>query len=70
MFRSSCLKKGLTLYHFLPQAGLRPRIRFGVEKPADNILNGHCWLEIGGQLYMENEAVRTVYTVVYSYPEE
>jgi len=69
MFRRSCLKQGLTLYHFLPQAGQRVQIAFGVEKSADNVLNGHCWLEIAGQVYLEGEAAREKYTLTYRYPE-
>ena len=48
MRRRPCLRKGLTLFHFLRLAGLRPQLHFGVFAPAPHArrCRAHCWLTL------------------------
>ncbi len=50
MRRRACLRRGLTLYHFLRLAGVPAAIHFGVYPPdADpRRLHAHCWVTVDG----------------------
>jgi hypothetical protein len=74
IFRSSCLKRSLILYHFLKQGGLPLQINFGVRKLAQNskarvpLLDGHGWLSLGGQTYLEKGEPQKAFKLIYSFP--
>jgi hypothetical protein len=74
IFRTSCLKRSLVLYHFLKQAGLPLQINFGVRKlaPASRshwpLLDGHGWLSLRGQTYLEGDEPRKAFRLIYSFP--
>jgi len=51
MRRRACLRKGLTLFHFLRLAGHPAVIQFAVYPPGqqDAKMRGHCWVTVGGR---------------------
>ncbi len=55
MRRRACLRRGLTLYHFLRLAGVPAAIHFGVYPPeADpQRLHAHCWVTVDGAALTE-----------------
>jgi hypothetical protein len=52
LVRPGCLTRGLTLYYFLRRARLDVRLCFGV-RHSHGRLRGHCWLEKGGETFLE-----------------
>jgi hypothetical protein len=50
--RPGCLVRGLTLYHFLRQAGVDVSLTFGVGRVGDGF-TGHCWLVKDGRPFLE-----------------
>jgi len=72
LVRSGCLTRGLTLYWFLRRAGLDVELRFGLDPddpgngggPAD----GHCWLTLDGEPYLEPQDPRRRFTELYRLP--
>ncbi len=74
IFRTSCLKRSLVLYHFLKQSGLPLQINFGVRKAAKNVgeqwplLAGHGWLSLSGQTYLEKNEPLHTFKLIYSFP--
>jgi hypothetical protein len=59
MRRRVCLRRSLTLYHFLMLSGRRPTIEFGVFAPAsaEAKLQGHCWVSLEGLPIAEDSAL-------------
>ena len=76
MFKSTCLRRSLVLYHFLRRAGINVQICFGVrykgdlqKKEVSMELEGHAWLFYKGAIFLErNAAMTTEYTVTYCFP--
>ena len=76
MFKSTCLRRSLVLYHVLRKAGIDVQICFGVrykgeslgeESPRD--LEGHAWLLYKGEIFLErNVAMAKTYAVTYQFP--
>lgn len=64
---AGCLTRGLTLYHFLAEAGVSLRLRFGVGL-LDGCYDGHCWLERGGEPILEETDPRRHFEVMFSIP--
>ncbi len=58
--RSGCLPRGLTLFWFLRRAGLDVELRFGIDPAADGDrdADGHCWLALAGEPYLERQDLR------------
>ena len=56
MRRRVCLRRSLTLYHFLRLSGRRAAIEFGVFAPASaqDKLQGHCWVSLDGKTIAED----------------
>src|SRR5262245_38757044 len=65
--RAECLVRGLTLYHFLREAGLRLSLVFGVGE-VDGRTTGHCWLLKDGQPFLEPHDPTPNFTVVTALP--
>ncbi len=76
IFKSTCLKRSLVLYHFLRRAGINVQICFGVRykedsprKGSSKELEGHAWLLCMGEIFLErNAAMVREYTVTYCFP--
>lgn len=74
IFKTSCLRRSLVLYHFLKQTGLPLQINFGVRKLAQNpkprwpLLDGHGWLSLRGQSYLERGEPQREFKPIYSFP--
>jgi hypothetical protein len=58
MVRRACLRKGLTLYHFLRLSGRPAELVFGVFPSADakGRMHGHCWVSVDGRAVSEPAA--------------
>jgi len=78
MFRSTCLRRSLVLYHFLRRGGTNVQICFGVrykgelgQEEFSKELEGHAWLLYKGEIFLErNVAMAGEYRVTYCYPAE
>jgi hypothetical protein len=73
IFRTSCMKRSLVLYHFLNRAGLPLQINFGVRKSVQGVqqwpvLDGHGWLSLKGRSYSEKGDPQEVFKLIYSFP--
>jgi len=76
MFKSTCLRRSLVLYHFLRREGVNVQICFGVrykgelqKEKVSRELEGHAWLFYKGAIFLErNAAMTTEYTVTYCFP--
>ena len=76
MFKSTCLRRSLVLYHFLRRAGVNVQICFGVrykgelqQEGSSKELEGHAWLLYKGEIFLErNAAMVRGYTVTYCFP--
>jgi hypothetical protein len=74
IFRSSCLKRSLVLYHFLKREGLPVQINFGVRKLKEEsgqqhpVLDGHGWLSLRGRTYLEKGEPLKIFKLMYSFP--
>ena len=65
-FTPTCWKRAAVLNRYLALRGIEARIIFGVRKVEAGQLQGHAWLEAGGQPLLEKSAPD--YTVTFSYP--
>ena len=77
IYRTTCLKRSLILYHFLRKDGINVQLCFGVRysnKPAsagDKELEGHAWLMYEGDMYLENNVdAASTYKVTYCFPSD
>jgi Transglutaminase-like superfamily len=52
LVRPGCLVRGLTMYHFLREAGVDVSLRFGVGRLGEDF-TGHCWLVKDGAPFLE-----------------
>ena len=66
IFTPTCWKRAPVLHRFLALRGIRSRIVFGVRRDEPRTLDGHAWLEAGGEPLLEPDAPN--YTVTFSYP--
>jgi hypothetical protein len=77
IYRVSCLKRSLALYHFLGRLGLKLQICFGVkfktnlsDTDSRKELEGHAWLLRDGRIYLEKNLEMTkTYKTTYCFPE-
>lgn len=65
--RRGCLTRGLTLYWLLPDSASELRLCFGIGGPADDFA-GHCWIERGGEPYLETEDPRQRFPEQFAIP--
>jgi hypothetical protein len=68
LVRSGCLTRGLTLFWFLRRAGLDVELRFGLDPGAAESADGHCWLALDGEPYLEKRDPRPRFTELYRLP--
>ncbi len=78
IYKTTCLKRSLILYHFLRKAGLNVYVCFGVrykdeklpDREAQKKLEGHAWLLYNGDIFLEgNTEIAKTYKVTYCFPE-
>jgi Transglutaminase-like superfamily len=55
LVRSGCLTRGITLFWCLRRAGVDVELRFGLDPRVDQATDGHCWLALDGEPYLERE---------------
>lgn len=66
LIRNNCLKKNLLFYYFLIQSGVKNvRIHIGISK-VETKLDGHCWLTLDDQIFLDSEESISKYTVIYT----
>jgi hypothetical protein len=65
--RPGCLVRGITLYHFLREAGVDVSLSFGVGK-VDGQFTGHCWLVKDGRPFLEPDQPDLVYIETFRLP--
>jgi hypothetical protein len=66
LFPRPCLRQALALYYTLRRMGYPVTIHFGVHK-AEEVLHGHSWVTVQGQVVAESMPVEAFHEV-YSHP--
>ncbi len=66
---NTCMVRSLTLYHCLRAEGAPASVVFGV-KPGKEIREGHAWLELRGEPYLEPDARRRGFSPIFRYPQD
>ncbi|HEY6888870.1 MAG TPA: lasso peptide biosynthesis B2 protein [Solirubrobacter sp.] len=64
--RTGCLTRGLTLFWFLRRQGVAVELRFGLDPTG--VADGHCWLTLDGEPYLEHEDPRPRFAELYRVP--
>jgi hypothetical protein len=67
LVRTGCLTRGVTLFWFLRRAGLDVELRFGIDPAGPAAADGHCWLTLDGEPYLERTDPRR-FTELYRVP--
>jgi hypothetical protein len=67
LVRTGCLTRGLTLFWFLRRAGLDVELRFGLDPQTEQPTDGHCWLTLNGEPYLERQDLDR-FTELYRLP--
>jgi len=64
--RPGCMTRGITLYALLRRAGVDVGLRFGVGRPHPDTpaVEGHCWLVLDGEPFLERTDPRPLFTGV------
>lgn len=80
IYKTTCLKRSLVLYHFLRKMGINVHICFGVRyryneklpgREAKKGLEGHAWLLYKGGIILErNVDITETYTMTYCFPDK
>ena len=67
MRRRACLRKGLTLYHFLALAGMPAEVHFGVypPRPEAKCCRAHCWVSLDGRVLADPPEESCAEVLVY-----
>jgi hypothetical protein len=68
LVRSGCLTRGVTLFWFLRRAGLDVELAFGLDARQDPAIDGHCWLTLAGEPYLEKLDPRSRFAELYRIP--
>jgi hypothetical protein len=66
VFTPICWKRAPVLHRFLALNGIETRVVFGVRKGGGDLLDGHAWLEAGGEPVLETTPPD--YKVTFSHP--
>jgi len=69
LVRRGCLTRGLTLFWFLRRSGFPVSLRFGIGE-VDGRIEGHCWLDLGGEPFAEKRDPRPLYTETWRIPRD
>jgi len=64
-----CLPRSVVLYHFATKHGFPVILHCGVQKTAEDRLDGHAWLSLDGHPFLEADGRVDAFVVTYSYPE-
>ena len=67
LVKTGCLTRGVTLFWFLRDAGVDVELRFGVD-PFSPDPDGHCWLTLDGEPYLEKVDPREHFAEVFRLP--
>jgi hypothetical protein len=68
LVRTGCLPRGVTLFWFLRRAGLDVELRFGVDPEDRHAVDGHCWLALDGEPFLEKRDPRPRFAELYRVP--
>ena len=68
LVRPGCLTRGVTLFWFLRRAGLDVELRFGLDAAPDSASDGHCWLSLDGEPFLEKVDPRPRFAELYRLP--
>ena len=68
LVRRGCLTRGVTLFWFLRRAGLDVELRFGIDPDRTLATDGHCWLALEGEPFMEQVDPRPRFAETYRLP--
>ena len=68
LVRPGCLTRGITLFWYLRRAGLDVELRFGLDALPDTETEGHCWLSLDGEPFLEKRDPRPRFTESYRLP--
>ena len=70
LVRPGCLTRGLTRYYFLRRAGVDVTLRFGARCRNGELMPaaGHCWLEQGGEPFLESGNPYRYCVPIYTLP--
>lgn len=66
--RPGCLTRGVTLFWFLRRAGLDVELRFGLDAGRAADTDGHCWLTLDGEPFLEKVDPRPRFAELYRLP--
>ena len=67
VFTPTCWKRAPVLHRYLALSGIETRVLFGVRRAGRNTLDGHAWLEAGGEPLLEETPPD--YKITYSFPD-
>lgn len=78
IYKKTCLKRSLILYHFLRKLGIIVHVCFGVrydehfsDREAKRKLEAHAWLVYHGKTFLEKTTDFTEsYKVIYCFPDK
>ena len=68
LVRPGCLTRGVTLFWFLRRAGLDVELRFGLDPRDRQSSDGHCWLALDGEPFLEKRDPRPRFAELYRLP--
>jgi hypothetical protein len=71
LVRHGCLTRGVTLFWFLRRAGVDVELRFGLDPDdpdAPEAVDGHCWLALDGEPFLERRDPRPRFAELYRLP--
>ena len=68
LVKTGCLTRGVTLFWFLRRAGLDVELRFGLDPGGEDPADGHCWLALDGEPFLEKQDYRSRFTELYRMP--
>ena len=68
LVRPGCLTRGITLFWFLRRAGLDVELRFGLDPRDADATEGHCWLSLDGEPFLERRDPRPRFAELYRLP--
>jgi hypothetical protein len=66
--RGNCLPRSLVLFHLARRWGLPARLHCGVRRDGQQ-LQGHAWLSLHGEPFLEASNPEESYVVTFSYPD-
>jgi hypothetical protein len=66
--RTGCLTRGVTLFWFLRRAGVDVQLHFGLDLIDADATDGHCWLALDGEPFLEKVDPRPRFAELYRLP--